>query len=183
MPIIIIAVLLLVIIVGLIISGYNKMISLRNETDKSFANIDIFLKQRADEIPELVKVAKASFEKESTALKMLTELRTAYLETNDVGEKIRLSNHMSDAFGTFFAVSESYPALKSIENFQQLQSRVSAVEDHISYSREAFNNEISRFNTVIQSFPNILFASLLGFRTREFLKISKAEIAYSGIDL
>lgn len=183
MLIVVIGIVLCIIIVGVMIAGFNKMISLRNEADKSFANIDVYLKQRADEIPELVKVAKASFNLEASTLEHLTKLRTAYLNSKDVGEKIELSNNISEAFGTFFAVSENYPELQSIENFILLQQRIGAVEGKIAYSREAFNHQIASLNTVIQSFPNMLFAGILGFNTREFLKISQAEIEYQGVDL
>jgi hypothetical protein len=107
--------------VGMLVSLYNRLVMLRHNVDKSFANIDVLLKQRVDELPELLKVVKASTEYEKDTLLQLTQLRTAWLASNRSEDKVRLSNELNHALKGLFAVAENYPQLKASRGFIQLQ--------------------------------------------------------------
>src|SRR5690606_21964835 len=105
---------------GITVRAYNRLVMLRFNTDKAFANIDVLLTQRADEVPELVKVVKESMKYEETVLERLTKLRTDFLTAENPEEKINLSNEISKIVKSIFAVSENYPELKANNNFTLL---------------------------------------------------------------
>lgn len=102
---------------------------LKYNVDKNFANIDVILKQRVDEIPNLIAVVKKTQGYEESLLNQLTELRTAFLSSRSTDEKVQLANEVGKLLNSFFAVSENYPELKAVESFRTLQLRVSDLED------------------------------------------------------
>ncbi|MEO5910172.1 MAG: LemA family protein [Pelobium sp.] len=166
---------------NIIISTFNRLVMLRNNVDKSFGNIDILLKQRADEIPNLIKVVKESTKYEESLLTSLTQLRTDFLATASPEEKIKLSNEMQKQMKSFFAVAENYPDLKANQNFQLLQNRVSQIEDAISDRRELYNESVNMYNIGIAEFPNLILAKILLYPRKELLQISEEEKKYDGI--
>ncbi|MGS2762165.1 LemA family protein [Sinomicrobium sp. M5D2P9] len=175
---------LALIVLGLIsitVRAYNRLVMLRFNTDKAFANIDVLLKQRADEIPELVKVVKESMKYEETVLERLTKLRTDFLNTENPEEKINLSNEIDKIVKSIFAVSENYPELKANKNFMLLQQRVSAIEDAISDRREFYNESINMYNIGTHEFPDLVLASILRYKEKPLLQITEAEKRYDGI--
>ena len=105
---------------------------LKYNVDKNFANIDVILKQRVDEIPNLIAVVKKTQGYEESLLNQLTELRTAFLSSRSTDEKVQLANEVGKLLNSFFAVSENYPELKAVESFRTLQLRVSDLEDMLS---------------------------------------------------
>lgn len=120
MGIIIAFVILGVIIVGIVSGGvaiYNRLVMLKYNVDKNFANIDVILKQRVDEIPNLIAVVKKTQGYEESLLNQLTELRTAFLSSRSTDEKVQLANEVGKLLNSFFAVSENYPELKAVESF------------------------------------------------------------------
>ena len=139
-------------LLNVIVSTYNRLVMLRNNVDKSFVNIDVLLKQRADEIPNLIKVVKESMRFEESMLTKLTELRTNFLNANSAEEKVELSNQMQNQLRSIFAVAENYPDIKSNQNFQLLQNRVSQIEDAIADRREFYNESVTMYNIGISEF-------------------------------
>ena len=168
---------------GLLISVYNRLVMLRHGVDKAFANIDVLLKQRVDELPELVKVVKASVEYERETLMQLTALRTAFLNRTDSEGKVALANQMEGALKSLFAVAENYPELRANRSFIQLQRRISALEDQIADRREFFNESVTLYNVGINEFPNLILARLLNYPQRSLLQIHPDETRYAGITL
>ncbi|WP_158977871.1 LemA family protein [Cellulophaga sp. L1A9] len=173
--------LLIVGIISVIISAYNKLIMLKNNVDKAFFNIDVLLKQRADEIPNLIKVVKESMHYEEATLTKLTELRTSYFSSNKQEEKIGLSNQMDALVNSIFVISENYPDLKANKNFTMLQQRVSGIEDAIADRREFYNESINMYNIGIAEFPPVILAKLLGYKEKALLQITALEKKYDGI--
>ncbi len=174
----------LAILVGIVsglINIYNRIVFLNNNVDKSFANIDVLLKQRADEIPNVIRVVKQSTKYEENMLIRLTDLRTSFLSAQKTDEKIAIANEMTQALKTVFAVSENYPQLQGSQSFIELQKRVSQIEDNIADRREFYNESIALYNTGIQEFPNVILAKIMGYTKRHLLEISEAEKAYEGI--
>lgn len=166
---------------NVVISTFNRLVMLRNNVDKAFGNIDVLLKQRADEIPNLIKVVKESMKFEESMLTKLTELRTKFLNASTTEEKIQLSNEMQSQVKSVFAVAENYPEIKTSESFQMLQGRVSQIEDAISDRREFFNESVTMYNIGIQEFPNFILAKILGYSKKHVLQISEQEKKYDGI--
>lgn len=168
-------------IISYIIGLYNRLIMLKNNVIKSFANIDVLLKQRADEIPNLVKVVKESERYESALLTELTRLRTDYLNATDIEEKVQINNGIEKALKSVIAVSESYPDLKTDQVFMQLHKRVSEIEDHIADRREFYNESVNMYNIGIAEFPAVIYAKLLGYKQKSMLQISEEEKKYDGV--
>lgn len=168
-------------VISVIISAYNKLVMLKFNVGKAFANIDVLLKQRADEIPNLIKVVKEYSSYESGLLEKLTDMRTRFLNTSDPDKKVALSNEMDKAMRSVFAVSESYPDLKAAQSFTQLQARVSQLEDAISDRREFFNESITMYNIGIAEFPPVILAKLMGYKEKGLLEISEQEKQYNGV--
>jgi len=169
--------------VGMLISIYNRIVMLRHHVDKAFANIEVLLKQRVDELPELVKVVKASAGYEQQTLQQLTELRTAFINAGTQEEKITLVNRMDGALKSLFAVAENYPDLKASRAYQQLQRRISQLEDNIADRREFFNESVTLYNVGINEFPNLILARLLRYPPQPLLQFAPEETRYTGIAL
>lgn len=179
----IVGLLLIIIAFSFFIGIFNKLVMLKNNIEKAFMNIDVILKQRADEIPELVKVTSAYLEHEKSMLTNLTKLRTDFLNSTTIDEKIASSTELTKATKSLFAVSENYPALLSNNNFLELQKRVSQMEDKIADRREYYNDSVNLYNIGIQEFPNLLLAGLIGYRQKNLFIVSSEEKAYNGIQL
>ena len=178
-------VILALVVLGLlnvIVSTYNRLIMLSNNVDKSFGNIDILLKQRADEIPNIIKVVKESMKFEESMLTKLTELRTQFLSASSTEEKVELSNQMQNQLKSIFAVAENYPDIKTSQNFLLLQNRVSQIEDAIADRREFSNESITMYNIGIAEFPDLILAKLLMYKKKQLLQISEQEKKYDGIN-
>lgn len=178
---IIILILLGVAIISFLISLYNKLVMLKFNVEKAYGNIDVIVKQRADEIPNLVNVAKHFMNYEENVLTRLTELRISYSTTTDADKKTEIANETSKALTSFFAVSENYPELKSNNNFLELQTRVSELENKIADRREFFNDSVNLYNIGIHEFPNVLLAGMMGYKDRTLLEIATEEKHYDGV--
>ncbi|CAK7012664.1 MAG: Protein LemA [Parabacteroides sp.] len=184
MGIIIASVILGLIVIGIVSGGiavYNQLIMLKYNVDKSFANIDVILKQRVDEIPNLIAVVKETRGYEESLLKQLTELRTAFLSSRSSDEKVQLANEAGKLLHSFFAVSENYPELKAVESFHTLQLRVSELENMLSDRRELYNESVNMYNIGIHEMPALLFARPMGYTDKPLLHISEEEKKYDGI--
>ena len=177
----VIIVLLIVGLISVIVSAYNKLVMLKFNTDKAFANIDVLLKQRADEIPNLIKVVKEYQGYEAGTLEKLTDLRTRFLNATSTNDKVELSNQMDKAMRSVFAVSENYPTLQAAQSFTELQNRVSGLENAIADRREFFNESINMYNIGITEFPAVLLSKLLGYKEKALLQISEQEKEYHGV--
>ena len=177
----IIIVLLVVGLISVIISSYNKLVMLRFNTDKAFANIDVLLKQRADEIPNLIKVVKEYQGYEAGVLEKLTEIRTRFLNATTTNEKVELSNQMDKAMKSVFAVSENYPNLQAAQSFTELQTRVSGLENAIADRREFFNESINMYNIGITEFPAVILSKILGYKEKALLQVTEQEKEYHGV--
>lgn len=154
---------------------YNNLVALRNNIDKAFANIEVILKQRFDELPKLIDTCKGYMTHERTLLENLVEARTKFLNSNSNEEKAGVENTLSAGLKTLFAVAENYPDLKANQNFLDLQNRISVLEEGIADRREFFNEAVTLYNTRIQSIPEVFFAAVLGFTPRTLLEIPDSE--------
>lgn len=168
-------------LISVVIAAYNRLVMIKFNVNKAFANIDILLKQRSDEIPNLVKVAKESMNYEESVLTKLTTLRTVYLNSTDNNEKIAASNEINKVVKSIFAVSESYPELKTNNNFVLLQQRVSGIEDAIADRREFYNESVNMYNIGIHEFPDLILAKILVYKEKALLNVTEEEKKYNGI--
>ncbi|SFD31750.1 LemA family [Pragia fontium] len=180
--IVIIAVLVLLII-RYLISIYNKIVMLNNYVEKAFANIDVLLKQRANEIPELINIAETAMAHQSELFLQLAQMRSRYLNSRQSEQKVRLANQTDHLLKQILMIAEGYPELTALHNLTELQKRLTQLENKIADRREFFNESITLYNVGIQAFPNIIFAKLLGYHTKSLLNISVGEKEYAGITL
>lgn len=163
----------IVVIVIWAISVYNGLVAMRQRTNQAFADIDVQLKQRSDLIPNLVETVKGYAAHERGTLEAVVNARNAALAAPGVEQKVAAENMLSGALRQLFALSESYPDLKANQNFQQLQSEISDIENKLASSRRFFNSAVQEYNTGIQQFPAALFATMFGFSQRPFFDVGE----------
>jgi LemA protein len=163
-----------------IISIYNHLVRLKHNVSKAWSNIDVLLKQRHDEIPKLVETCKQymKFEQETLEKVMQARSRVAQArQSQDVPDLGLAEGALRMGLGQLFALAEDYPELRANENFQHLQSRISALENTIADLREFYNESANINNIGIETFPDIIVARLFGFGERDLLVFEAGEIA------
>jgi LemA protein len=151
---------------------YNGLVRLRNENDRAWANIDVLLKQRHDEIPNLVETVKGYMQHEQQTLLAVTQARTSSMNAASIGEKAVADLQMASALRGLFAVAENYPQLRANENFLKLQNRITELEERIADRREFFNDDINTYNTRIGQIPDVFVASFMSLKPRPMFKVS-----------
>jgi LemA protein len=159
---------LAVIALFLATTTWNAVVALRNRIAKAWANIDVALKQRHDELPNLVDAVRGVMAFEQDTLQAVTRARAAYSDTKPIPDQAATSEATSAAVRQLFAVVENYPALKSADNVTALQAEVSRLEDLIADRRELYNDQVFRYNTRIAQLPANLLAPLFGWRAQPF---------------
>jgi LemA protein len=154
---------------------YNGLIRLRNENDRAWANIDVLLKQRHDEIPNLVETVKGYMQHEQQTLLAVTQARADSINASSVGQKAIADLKIASALHGLFAVAENYPQLKANENFLKLQNRITELEERIADRREFFNDDVNTYNTRIGQIPDVFVASFMNLKRREMFKVSEQD--------
>ena len=182
---------IVIFVVALIIIGfiswfftvYNGLIQVKENIKKSWANIDVLLMQRSDEIPKLIKVLKSFVKHEKKMFENVMDARTSYLGASSVSEKADADNRMSEALKSVFALSEAYPELGSNDNFLKLQERISGLENEIADRRELYNESVNNYNIRIQSLPDMFIANTLGLPQEVMFKVDENKKKDIDIDL
>jgi len=157
------------------ITIYNSLVRLKNDIDKAWSNIDVLLKQRHDELPKLIETCKGYMQYEQQTLQKVIEARTAFLKAGTVPEKAQADNLVSGALKTLFAVAEKYPDLKANNNFMQLQTRISELEEKIADRREFFNDDVNTYNIRIQQLPDVFVAKMLSLQHKDLFKVTEED--------
>jgi LemA protein len=163
-----------IIAIGLLvmfINIYNGLIFLRNQLERAWANIDVVLKQRFDEITQLTQIVQQYAGYESDVIKALSKARTQYGQATSIAEKIDATNELSMALKGVLAIVEGYPDLKTNQSFLQLQQRISQLENTIADRRESYNNTVANFNARIDQFPDVLAARYLSYQRQKMFKV------------
>ena len=160
------------------ISLYNNLINLKHGVSKAWANIDVLLKQRHDELPKLVEVCKQykQFEQETLqrVIAARSQVQTAR-EGQDIDALGKAEGAMRASIGGLFAVAEAYPELKTDQNFMQLQTRITGLENGIADRREVYNDSVNIYNVGIEQFPAVLIANMFAYTEKPLLEFSTAE--------
>jgi len=171
-------VVLAIVVIGLVIyfiGIYNNLVTLKNDIDRSFSNIDVILKQRHDELPKLIDTCKGYMQYEQKTLQAVTEARTAYLRATTPSEKIQADNMVSGALKSLFAVAEKYPDLKANTNFMQLQGRITELEEKIAGQRNRFNDDVNVFNIRIAQIPANFVAGFMRLQPHALFQAQEAD--------
>jgi LemA protein len=178
------AVLLLAMVVGyIVLASYNAVVSLRQRIDKAWSNIGVVLRQRHDQLPNLVAAVRGLMTYERDVLVRVTEARAAYSPNAPIPNQAATSEATTAAVRSLFAVVERYPDIKSAENVQDLQDEIERLEGMIADRRELYNDQVYRYNTRITQFPGAVLAPMFGWRTREFFAADAADALPPDTDL
>jgi len=170
------AILVVVLVYGITI--YNALVQIKLNVSKAWANIDVLLKQRHDELPKLVEACKQYMKFEQDTLTRVIEARSKVFtarEAQNIPALGQAEAGMRAALGSLFALAEAYPDLKANQTFQQLQTRISALENAIADRREFYNESVNINNVRIEQFPDLIVARLLGFKAAQLLEFSEEE--------
>jgi LemA protein len=157
---------------------YNNLVSLKHNVEKAWANIDVLLKQRHDELPKLVETCKQYMQYEQDTLEKVMQARSAVASARQQGDVAALGpaeTQLRMGLGNLFALAEAYPDLKANDNFQHLQSRISGLENAIADRREFYNESVNTNNIRIEQFPDVIIAKNLGFGAKQLLEFSEEE--------
>jgi LemA protein len=169
-------VLLVVIIYFVMI--YNNLVQIKHNVSKAWANIDVLLKQRHDELPKLVETCKQYMKFEQETLQKVMEARSKVStarETQNIGALGQAEGQLRASVGNLFAVAEAYPDLKTNQTFQQLQARISSLENAIADRREFYNESVNINNVRIEQFPDTIVAGMFSFKPAQLLEFRSDE--------
>ncbi len=168
-------------------SKYNSMVTMQNEVENAWSNVETQYQRRADLIPNLVETVKGYAAHESNTLQAVTEARakagSINLSVDELNEENlqkfnQAQNQLSGAMKSLLAVSESYPDLKANENFMKFQDEYAGTENRIQLARRDYNEIAKKYNTQIALFPNNLFAGFFGFQKKPYFSAAEgSEIA------
>lgn len=161
------------------VTVYNNLVFVKNNVEKAWANIDVLLKQRNDELPKLVDTCKHYMQHEQATLEKVIAARSQVASaqnSHEVAELGKAETMLRSGLGQLFALAESYPELKADNQFIFLQNRITALENNIADRREFYNESVNINNVRIAEFPSNIIAILFGFFEAELLKFSEEEL-------
>lgn len=156
-------------------SRYNAFIKGRNTVKTDYADIDVQLKRRASLIENLAEIVKSYAKHESSTFENVAKARSVVDQAHSAKAAARADNMLTQTLKSLFAVSEAYPKLRASENYQQLTSELENTENKIAEYRETYNQSVLDFNTMIQTFPNLLAAAVFGFKEEELYEVTQID--------
>ena len=159
---------------------YNGLVTLKHNVAKAWANIDVLLKQRHDELPKLVETCKQYMQYEQETLEKVMKARNQVATASASHNMAALGTAegaLRGLVGNLFAVAEAYPELKANENFQHLQGRITGLENAIADRREFYNDSVNLNNVRIEQFPDVIVARMFNFQSADLLEFDSAELA------
>lgn len=158
---------------------YNGLVNLKHNVSKAWANIDVLLKQRHDELPKLVETCKQYMKFEQETLEKVMKARSQVADaraSQNMGALGAAEGALRGMVSNLFAVAEAYPELKSNENFQHLQGRISGLENSIADRREFYNDSVNLNNVRIEQFPDVIIARMFNFQPADLLEFDATEL-------
>ena len=171
-----IAIIIIALVLIMIISIYNGLTKAQQQVNNAWSQISVQLQRRFDLIPNLVETTKAYSNFEAQTLQKVTELRTAWANSSSVSEKAKLDTELSGALKTIMAVSENYPDLKANTQFTELMEELRSTENKISYSRQFYNDSVTRYNTKLSLFPSNIIANMFNFKAKELFETENEDV-------
>jgi len=160
------------------VSIYNGLVNLKHNVSKAWANIDVLLKQRHDELPKLVETCKQYMKFEQETLEKVMKARSSVASAQQQGDIAALGQAegaLRLGLGGLFAVAEAYPDLKADETFQHLQARITGLENTIADRREFYNESVNNNNVRIEQFPDVIVARVFNFKAHDLLEFTEQE--------
>ncbi|MGH2661663.1 MAG: LemA family protein [Actinomycetota bacterium] len=165
------------------ILSFNRLVRNRNRVENSWSGIDVQLRRRYDLIPNLIETVKGYATHERELFDRVTQARTQAIQAGNVADQAQAETEITRSLGRLLAVAEAYPQLRANENFLALQEELTATESKIAFSRQFYNDQVMRFNTLIEQFPSLLVARLARFTPREFFETEEDSRGAVAVDL
>jgi LemA protein len=165
----------LVLLVFLVVITYNNVVALQRRCQRAWANIDVALKQRYDQLPNLVAAVRGAMQFEEQVLEEVTQARANYQPDASIHDQAIVSEQTSSAVRSLFAVVEDYPELKSHQNVMALQEEIERLETIIARRRELFNNQVYLYSVAVTTVPGMLVAPLFGWKPIEPFSATEEE--------
>lgn len=179
-PLVLAAVAVLIVVLLYAVMLYNQLVNVKHAVSQAWANIDVLLRQRHDELPKLVEACRRYMQHEQQTLEKVVQARSAVAqarERSDVKGVGQAESALRMGLGQLFAVAENYPDLKASESFQHLQQRISGLETGIADRRELYNAAVNINNVRIEQFPDVMVAKAFAFKPAELLQFAEADKA------
>jgi LemA protein len=164
-------------LLGTIISGYNRVITMDENVKGKWAQVENQLKRRYDLIPNLVETVKGYAAHEKELFENIAQARTLYFQAKDVKGKINASNQLEGTLSRLLLLQERYPVLKANESFLKLQDSLEGTENRIAVERKRYNESVQILNTYIRTFMGRFYAMVAGVQSAEYYKVPEAEQA------
>ncbi|MFJ2029530.1 LemA family protein [Streptosporangium sp. NPDC087985] len=166
---------LVLLLVLLLTSVYNRLVRTRGAVDNAWAQVDVQLKRRHDLVPNLVETVKGYASHERQTLEAVVAARSQAISARTPRDQAVAENALSAALKTLFAVAEAYPDLKAGQNFADLQEELATTENRIAYSRQYYNDAVLTYNNAIQTVPANIVAGMTGFSPRDYFRAPDEE--------
>ncbi|MCQ2257682.1 MAG: LemA family protein [Bacteroidaceae bacterium] len=167
----------LVILAFFCIGNYNSLVTLRNNRENAFADIDVQLKYRFDLLPNLVATVKGYATHEKELLENITKARSMGMSAQSVDDKVKSDQQMSSLLGSFKVAMEAYPELKANTNFLKLQDELTDIEHKLAAARRYFNSATREYNNAVETFPGVIFAGMFHFQRGAMYEVDASERA------
>lgn len=162
---------IVVLVVLMVVGMYNALVQMRVAFQNAWSQIDVQLKRRHDLIPNLVETAKGYMTHERGTLESVTKARQMAVDASSIKDKLAAENALTSTLRSLMAVAENYPNLKADQTMLRLQEELTTTENKIGFARQFYNDEVGRYNTAIQTFPNNMIAGQFGFKPAEFFQL------------
>jgi LemA protein len=170
----IVIIVVLVLLAVLVIGAYNRLVTLKQRVSEAYSDIDVQLKRRHDLIPNLVETVKGYAAHERGVFDEVTQARANAIAAGSAApaQRAQAENVLTGALRSLFAVAEAYPQLQAVQEFKDLSENLTATEDKIAFARRFYNGSVRDYNTALQTFPTVIFASLFGFKPSEYFEVA-----------
>lgn len=170
----IVVIAIVVLLVLIVISYQNKFVKLHERVKNAWSQIDVQLQKRFDLIPNLVETVKGYATHEKETLDRVISARSRYTTAATADEKMKANGELSSVLSRLMMVSESYPELKANQNFLDLQRQLKDIEDKIGYSRQFYNDTVTKYNQSIKMIPGNIIAGMFNFTEEPLFKVEAA---------
>ncbi len=175
MSILYIILFVVLILVLWLVGVFNSLVKIKNRTKEAWADIDVQLKRRYNLIPNLMETVKGYASHEKEVFEKVTQARAQAMGAQNVEEKAKAENMLSNTLKSLFAVSENYPDLKASQNFLELQRELRDTEDKVQAARRFYNTNVRDLNIKRESFPSSIVAKMFNFQKMDLFELAEAE--------
>lgn len=170
-------VVVLLLVAGMAISGYNGLVGMNENVEGKWAQVENQLQRRADLVPNLVNTVKGYAAHEQAAIQSVADARAKLAGAQSPAAKAEADGELRGALSRLLMVAENYPNLKADQNFRTLQDELAGTENRLAVARQDYNNSVQIFNTKVKTFPTSIYAGMLSFGQREYFKTEEGKQA------